>query len=366
MKLSLTILVWFLSITAGIAQIDAREIIRRSVARYAAMEGFHIRVEIESSTAIEADTSMYAFYVLGQHSADTVLYTDSSARPKMLAYQHRHYYFEDSARSWSLAPRKWLKDFNEEPYGNLPFIRKDFFNDAITHHLSVDSSNNLFNITWTGAFGDLHEVDFDGHTFALVRMKTTKFREVGNSVSFKETRITEKAFDQKQVHDQLKPMLDLVLDPARDAAKIPKPRSIKPTQLDLGFMRSGNQDLKNGDPTTLKHERILIDFFYQGCYPCVLAYPRLEELSRDTTAGLGMFGVDVNLDDTLHAERYFRKYNIAYPVLMGGDAQAMIKSLELKAYPTFMIVDQQGNILETLKGFTKHSLNKLIRKYSHK
>lgn len=116
------------------------------------------------------------------------------------------------------------------------------------------------------------------------------------------------------------------------------------------------------DLTSLNNEKIslgkyrgkvvLIDFFYQSCYPCRLAIPALTSLyTKYKEKGLVVIGIDPvdkrHTDNGLIA--FLSKKQVNYPILF--DDGDVARKYKVHAYPTFYLIDKRGRILFRFSGY---------------
>jgi len=102
----------------------------------------------------------------------------------------------------------------------------------------------------------------------------------------------------------------------------------------------------------LKGKLVLIDFFYKGCYPCILAFPSLQALNEKyKDKGLLLLGIDPYDKKEDDIESFLAKHGVTYTVLLGGKDVA--NDYQVSSYPTIYIVDKNGKIIFTQVGYGK-------------
>jgi thiol-disulfide isomerase/thioredoxin len=102
----------------------------------------------------------------------------------------------------------------------------------------------------------------------------------------------------------------------------------------------------------LKGKLVLIDFFYKGCYPCILAFPSLQALyEKYKDKGLLLLGIDPYDKKEDDIESFLAKHGVTYTVLLGGKDVA--NDYQVSSYPTIYIVDKNGKIIFTQVGYGK-------------
>jgi thiol-disulfide isomerase/thioredoxin len=97
---------------------------------------------------------------------------------------------------------------------------------------------------------------------------------------------------------------------------------------------------------------MLIDFWSTPCLPCLQTVPYLRQL-QDRYGALGLEVVGISYEDRGTAPEQAKRvagaaqhYKINYPLLLGGGAGCPVKTqFGVRAYPTLVLVGQDGRIL---------------------
>ena len=108
----------------------------------------------------------------------------------------------------------------------------------------------------------------------------------------------------------------------------------------------------------LKGKVILLDFSFNECAACMLSIPTLNKLHekyKDDNVAI----VTINTSNTKESvARFVKKNNIRYSILLKGSGVS--RSFSVSAYPTFILIDKQGNIAASFEGTSKTLENELI------
>lgn len=115
---------------------------------------------------------------------------------------------------------------------------------------------------------------------------------------------------------------------------------------------------------SLKGQLVLIDFFFKACYPCMLSLPGLQALSEKYKEnGLRVIGIDPIDKKKDEIQAFLSKRGITYTVLQGGiDVE---KDYQVSLYPTIYLINKEGKIIFTQKGYEKdyeEILEEIIKK----
>jgi thiol-disulfide isomerase/thioredoxin len=96
---------------------------------------------------------------------------------------------------------------------------------------------------------------------------------------------------------------------------------------------------------------VLVDFFYESCYPCMLALPKLMSLyEKYKSKGLVVVGIDPIDKKENDLKSFLEKRSVSYTVLLGG--KDLPKDYHISGYPTIYILDKDGKILFDLAGYS--------------
>ena len=114
---------------------------------------------------------------------------------------------------------------------------------------------------------------------------------------------------------------------------------------------------------------ILLDFWGSWCRECKTSIEHHRDLQdRVSPSRLQVIGIACEKGETLNARRASadaaaRKLGINYPVLvttMSGDCPVQ-KSLQVQFYPSMILIDREGNILDFQQGATDTTLGRIDR-----
>lgn len=108
-----------------------------------------------------------------------------------------------------------------------------------------------------------------------------------------------------------------------------------------------------GDTVSLKQLRdkvVLIDFFYNSCYPCRLAIPHLQEIHKKYgDRNVVVIGIDPVDKKTGDLKAFLEKAGVTYTVLLAD--KDLPKKYQVTGYPLIYILDREGKIFYAVSGF---------------
>jgi hypothetical protein len=72
-------------------------------------------------------------------------------------------------------------------------------------------------------------------------------------------------------------------------------------------------------------------------------------------------GVDYPLSDSSTIDRYIKKHDLQYPILVGEQALSLRTFFRAYDAPTFIIIAPDGKVFDRQLGFTKGSFRRLTK-----
>ncbi|MCI4670785.1 MAG: TlpA family protein disulfide reductase [Bacteroidia bacterium] len=104
---------------------------------------------------------------------------------------------------------------------------------------------------------------------------------------------------------------------------------------------------------------ILLEFWGMWCKPCVASMPSVVELHKDYGDRLKIIGM--NYGDNMDRDRikkFKKKHKMSWPIAFASEKQ--IEDLKVDGFPTYMLLDKDGKILEMNTTIT--SIKKMLDK----
>jgi len=111
-----------------------------------------------------------------------------------------------------------------------------------------------------------------------------------------------------------------------------------------------------------KNNLTLIDFFYNGCIPCLSAIPQIIFIQKKYADKLTVYGINpVNKNDDVFQE-YLNRNNIDYEILF-DEKRKVASQYHVTGYPTLFLIDNKANkIIYVHRGFDDKMKNELDEK----
>lgn len=110
-----------------------------------------------------------------------------------------------------------------------------------------------------------------------------------------------------------------------------------------------------------REKALLLNFWASWCDPCRLEAPELNELALKYKDVLDIYGVNVTSQDYKpNAERFIRKYMLAFPVMFDVKGEVFDK-YNGAVFPTNVLIDKNGVVSEIVLGvLSREELEKKI------
>ncbi len=118
----------------------------------------------------------------------------------------------------------------------------------------------------------------------------------------------------------------------------------------------------NGENLRLEEYRgqvVLINFWASWCGPCRQEMPVLDRIhQRYEETGFSVLGVNVE-EDSVAARKVAEKSEVTFPVLLDNE-QLVSRLYDLKAMPSTVVVDRDGNVRYVHKGYKPGDESKYV------
>jgi len=153
--------------------------------------------------------------------------------------------------------------------------------------------------------------------------------------------------------------------------KEPDPKEMKPIANGIEAPAFKGFNFKLKDSISLKDYRnkyVLVDFWYKECFPCIKAIASLNKLrteySKNDLVILGLNPYDNKEKDKKKLEEFIEINKMNYPTIFVDNK--VTKAYNVRAYPTFYIIDDSGNIVYSKIGHSEKNekeIDSLLNKW---
>jgi len=321
---------------------------------------FSISVIGRTKSSISLDTS-YAitnFYI--SNSLKTFLYKIEGARGivGMMIEDGTWYNLDFTKKTYTSIRENAKKTYLFNDYiKEYPFIdNKGFFKEMSKQNFMLFTTDSSFILTSL-----TKKYEFNKSNYRLQRIITQRYEAMTKGFFYNEIIFNNCIENDDIVNEQVEQAKKITSFKENTEKKREKTKV--PSYFDRTILENDTLKILNHTNESFTGKTIFLDFFFQGCYPCVLAYPKVEELHKNKTTDFAVIGIDTKLSDTLYLTEYLKKYNINYPVIAGKIAEVIGKKLNIEVWPTFVVIAPDGKILEYRQGLSNSLFNRVKNKY---
>lgn len=99
----------------------------------------------------------------------------------------------------------------------------------------------------------------------------------------------------------------------------------------------------------IQGQKTLLYFFAPWCGICRLSMPNLKYLQADNE-GLAVYAIALQYDSAEQVSEFIADLDLQVPVLLGN--QQMATDYQIKAFPTYYVIDEHGHISAKSLGYS--------------
>lgn len=111
---------------------------------------------------------------------------------------------------------------------------------------------------------------------------------------------------------------------------------------------ASNKDGKINNES-LKGKVVLINFWFEGCSPCIAEFPALNELAEKLSSNKDFRFISFTWNNPETVQRVIKQYHLRFPVFSVKDDECM-RLNQGCGYPTSILLDKQGKIKYLVAG----------------
>lgn len=107
----------------------------------------------------------------------------------------------------------------------------------------------------------------------------------------------------------------------------------------------------DGNPISLAGSAgkvLVLNFWFTTCKPCIAEIPELNEVYKKYSSNNDVVFASITFNKAEEVEQFLEKYPIQYPVVV--DAKSICDLFSVRGFPTNIIIDKDGNILDVVSG----------------
>lgn len=132
-------------------------------------------------------------------------------------------------------------------------------------------------------------------------------------------------------------------------------QELKGKKLDLPEFRTiDNNVISSSD---MKGKVVVFNFWFIGCRPCIQEMPLLNQLRKDYAQDSEILFLAPALDDQESLRKFLAKKEFDYTVI--PDSKTLTQTFGIEGYPTHIVIDRNGVVVEVVLGALKDIDKKL-------
>jgi len=334
------------------------EIISFSKNYYVSFDNFQIKVSSKSKSSIAEDTIRGYFDCYINLESKQMLF-DSGKVGSFIDGKEEYIIFFESNKYKKINHKDKKFTAYYQRFIDYPFVNpNNFFAKLERKKLTLNVSDTSYFLK-----NYIYTYEFRKSDFSIASITETVYDKKYNAFSFEKIWFSPCLKDSIQITSHLDRVNKLIFIEANE--KLPDLRREKrePEFIDLSFLNAKNLQVVNGQNIQFKNKLILLDFFYQGCLPCLKSHPVMNDFFEKADSGILVIGIDHKFSDTVNIEKYIDRHRINYPVILGNIAKKLADELSINIWPTFVIIDFNGKVLEYQAGLSNSFFRRVRKKY---
>jgi thiol-disulfide isomerase/thioredoxin len=290
-------------------------------------------------------------------------------RGLMLFTTEDNAYFKTNSKEYSISNslqtftpiKERIKKYSayKTEFRNLPFTETEFFFGDLSKKINNQSIVFESDSTYTLEISDLL-ISFRKTDFSIKSITELVYDRIHKGFQFNQYLFGIVNDLDRVGKETINYAHSIIDDPSKNSDNFKK--ESKPKSIEKSILEKSLVGVVNGRIESLKNKIVFLDFFYQGCLPCVKSYPFVNLLFKSADSNLIVIGVDQLKSDSSTIDKYIKKYNLLYPILIGQPAVSLRQYFELHSFPTFIVLNEDGKIIDYGDGFTKSSFKRLTKR----
>ena len=344
-------------------QINSKsEILKASRLYYESLKIFSVIVVEKFKPPVSEDTSIARHRCVINRTSGDKLFLGSKSNKGMFISNQNEFLIDLDENSYQQVKNK---DRRFTAYSKLhqfyPFVDVgDFFSRISNRSLWISETSTEYILS-----NNSYLCEFRKSDFSIKRFAKSGFEKKYNGSWYEETSFSECTISDTLTENYIGDAKEIISFGENEKHVVEK-KHISAMFFDRSFFRN---DLKiaNKEIGDISNKIIFLDFFYSSCIPCYKSHPLVNKLHENSDSNFIVIGVDPMLSDTLHIQQFLDRFDIKHPVVIGEDALKLSRIPGIvSGYPTFLIVDLHGKVLEYKNGHSEKFLKDIERKYLNK
>lgn len=348
--------------TTCICQVITKsDLLDRSRNYYSKLNIFSVNILEKLKPPVAEDTTVSRFRCFIDNVSDNKLFLPSTKNNGILILGSEEYWVDLDSNIYRYTKTKDRKYTSyKKRYQFYPFVKVlDFFGRLRNINLSLTEIDSAFVLS-----NDSYLCEFRKSDFSIKRFVKFGYENKYKASWYEETNFSECVDNDSKTKELLTKTIEVVSSNANEKEYWVKKSHAAPITFGRSVFLNGNLSISNKGQFEIENKIIFLDFFYANCIPCYKSHPLVNELYEKRDSNFIVIGVDPDLSDTLHIDQFLERFKIKHPVIIGYDAVALSQLPGVvNGYPTFLLIDTDGKILEYHNGHSEKFLRSIEKKY---
>jgi len=245
-------------------------------------------------------------------------------------------------------------------YQFFPFVEiVEFFDRLNNKSLSFAETDTEFILRNNSYLCEFRKIDF-----SIKRFAKFGYEKKYKGSWYEETNFSECVESDTLAASYINKAVEIVSLSDNEREYWTKKKYSAPATFDRSILNKKNMRIVNNNGESFDKRIIFLDFFYASCIPCYKSHPLVNKLHENSDSNFLVIGVDPDLSDTLHIDQFLERFGIKHPVIIGEDALQISRIPGVvHGYPTFLVIDKNGEVLEYKNGHSEKFLRDIGKKY---
>jgi len=247
------------------------------------------------------------------------------------------------AGSSVLVKLNWFKSFITKKPLAMVNASDTTINGIICSHLIINTRDTIINKEHL--YTRFHLFINKESDMPICILCNARSSEIGNSIT---NYYSEDSYFDYKFHLDINTTILTIPNDFHEHKDEPELELLKPGTIAPDLVLEGT-DGKKVTLSKLRGKVVLLDYFFIGCYPCMLSIKPLNAM-HEKYRKQNVAIVSINHRDGKKSLSEFRKINgLKYPIYING-ADA-VKTYHVSGFPTFYFIDKKGKIANIIVGY---------------
>ena len=340
------------------------ELINASKKYYQGLKIFSINVLEKRKPPVAEDTAISRVSCLIDNQNQSMLFLPVKKNYGIFIMGLKEYWIDLDSNIYRYTKAKDRKftAYNKS-HQFYPFVEIDnFFSRISMKILSLSETSTEYILS-----NNSYLYEFRKNNFSIKKFVEFGYEKKYKGSWYQETNFNECVDNDTLAASYINKAVEIVSMSDNEKDYWSKKKHIAPTTFDRSVFDNTNLRIVNYKDIVIENKIIFLDFFYSSCIPCYKSHPSVNKLFEKGDGNFIVIGIDPMLSDTLHIKQFLERFDIKHPVIIGEGARQISQIPGVvNGYPTFLVIDIDGKVLEYRNGHSENFFRDIEKKYFNK